>query len=98
MSANNHKLLEPRQREYSLDNAADKAAYDDMLNECAGEVRIGSLVFDPARIVEELDPIAYRCGFNDWADGGPDRWECPICGEIHDNEDAAKFCCQDEEA
>ena len=29
-------------------------------------VRIGTLEFEPARVLIECDPIAYRCLFNDW--------------------------------
>lgn len=43
--------------------------YDDMLNEISGPVRIGTLEYDAARVLREVDPIAYRTGFVDWADG-----------------------------
>lgn len=39
--------------------------YRDLLNECYPEVQIGYLTFLPSRIVEELDPIAFRCGVAD---------------------------------
>ena len=42
--------------------------YDDMLNDTQGPVEICYLIFDPAEILKKLDPIAYRCGFNDWLD------------------------------
>ena len=42
--------------------------YDDMLNETCGMIEIGVMVFDAAQIIKNLDPIAYRCGFNDWLD------------------------------
>ena len=37
--------------------------YDDFLNE-EGTVRVAGLEFDPAQIVKELDPTAYRCGLS----------------------------------
>lgn len=43
------------------------AAYDEELNS-AGDIEVAGLLFSPARIIRELDPIAYRTGFNDWAD------------------------------
>ena len=43
-------------------------AYEDMLDECYGTVEIAGFTFDTARALRELDPIAYRCGFNDWCD------------------------------
>lgn len=42
--------------------------YDNFLNETSGEIVIAGIEFDPARILETLDPIAYRTGFNDWLD------------------------------
>lgn len=41
--------------------------YDDALDG-EGEVEVAGLTFYPSRIIEELDPIAYRCGFNDYMD------------------------------
>ena len=40
-------------------------AYDDMLNEVYPETPFG---IPASRILRECDPIAYRCGFADWAD------------------------------
>jgi hypothetical protein len=40
--------------------------YDDLLNECYGEIKLGDLVFSPAEIIKTLDPIAYRCGVADF--------------------------------
>lgn len=36
-----------------------------MLDE-SGPVKIGRLEFYPSRILRECDPIAYRCGLNDY--------------------------------
>lgn len=33
--------------------------------------------YSNAHILEEVDPVAYRCGLNDWADSFP----CVECGE-----------------
>ncbi len=44
------------------------SAYDDLLNEIYGPVRLGQFEFSPADIFFELDPIAYRCGLADWED------------------------------
>lgn len=89
------EIKEATQIDYDLDNADDKEMYDEMWNEGYGPVKIGSLTFDPAKIVEELDPIAYRCGFNDYVDGLPQRWECPECGARYEDSESAKWCCQD---
>jgi len=42
--------------------------YDEMLNECFEETTIAGLSYDTARALGLVDPIAYRCGFNDWLD------------------------------
>lgn len=42
--------------------------YRDMLDEYEPEVRVGGLSFCASRIVEELDPVAFRCGVCDYAD------------------------------
>ena len=43
--------------------------YDEMLDECYGPVKMGTFIFDASSVLRELDPTAYRCGFNDWLDG-----------------------------
>lgn len=40
--------------------------YDDMLDEVTGEIHIGNLTYLASRVLKEVDPIAYRVGFNDW--------------------------------
>jgi len=40
--------------------------YDDMLDECYPD-QVGNIL--ASRILKELDPIAYSCGFDDWLDG-----------------------------
>lgn len=40
--------------------------YRDMLDECEPEVNVAGLSFVPSRVVEELDPVAFRCGVNDY--------------------------------
>jgi hypothetical protein len=42
--------------------------YRDMLDECEPEVKVAGLSFCASRIVEELDPVAFRCGVCDYAD------------------------------
>lgn len=42
--------------------------YDDMLNECYEPVQVGGLTFDPADVIYNCDPIAYRCGLIDYID------------------------------
>ena len=40
--------------------------YDEMLDDCNPMVKIGNLEYSPSRVLKEVDPIAYRCGMNDY--------------------------------
>ena len=42
-------------------------AYDEALDS-EGTVTVAGMEFYPSRILEELDPVAYHCGYNDWVD------------------------------
>lgn len=44
------------------------ARYDEHLDEIYTPYNIGVLEFAPSRVLKELDPTAYRTGFNDWLD------------------------------
>ena len=66
--------------------------YIDMLNE-QGDITIGCLTFSPADILKQLDPVAYRCGLSDCQEYET-VYECPICGEEHEDEEDAEECCQ----
>lgn len=72
------KTLQAKIAEYkeALDNMdisetslADDDAYSDWLNEIYGPVYVGSLAYCASRVLRELDPIAYRCGFSDYLNG-----------------------------
>ena len=60
--------------------------YDDMLDACYPEVQIGVCTFSPSRVLSELDPIAYRCGFSDWTDSVSDEYE-EINGDYYRKEE-----------
>ena len=44
------------------------AAYDDMLNECYPDLTVAGMYYETSRALNELDPIAYKCGWLDWCD------------------------------
>lgn len=63
--------------------------FDEMLDEVYETVTLGSLEWEPSQVLAELDPIAYRCAFNDWTDSmaqdAPERTfekYCPSC-DVH---------------
>jgi methyl coenzyme M reductase subunit C-like uncharacterized protein (methanogenesis marker protein 7) len=47
-----------------------KEVYDEYIDdESNSEVNILGLTYSPSQVLKEIDPIAYRCYFNDWLDG-----------------------------
>jgi hypothetical protein len=42
--------------------------FDEMLDEIHETVKCGKLEWDMSRVLKEMDPTAYRCGFSDWLD------------------------------
>lgn len=48
----------------NLTDAFDR--YDEWLNN--QDVEVAGITFEAARVVRQLDPIAYRCGFADYCD------------------------------
>lgn len=50
-----------------LEPADVEQLFRDSLDE-EGDVQVGCLTFQRSRIVEELDPVAFRCGVCDYVD------------------------------
>jgi len=74
----------------------DEDDYKEMLD-CDGPVNVCGMQFDPSRILEELDPIAFRCGLNDFQEYY-DVYICPECDEEYEeDEEGAKYCCQSDD-
>ena len=40
--------------------------YDDMIDEIQGDVVILGMTYSASRVLKEVDPIAYNCGFSDF--------------------------------
>jgi len=43
-----------------------ESLYDDFLNECYPEIKIGCCIWAPSYVLSEMDPIAYSLGFDEW--------------------------------
>jgi hypothetical protein len=43
--------------------------FDELLYDCHGDVEICGMRYAASIILFSVDPIAYRCLFNDWLDG-----------------------------
>jgi hypothetical protein len=52
---------------FELDPDDYSDQFDELLDE-QGEVKIGNLGYYPSYILKNCDPIAYRCGLNDFID------------------------------
>lgn len=51
-----------------LDDANLHEQYSEMLDDAYPEIVFGSSTYYPSNVLAEVDPVAYRCGFNDWLD------------------------------
>ena len=58
---------ETQQSQIEIDPDEYLDEYDSLLDE-AGPVTVAGLEFYPSQILGKLDPIAYRCGLNDYVD------------------------------
>jgi hypothetical protein len=85
-----NEILEPIEIEVDKYTEED---YDQMLDECYGEVKMGSFTWNPSYVLKNLDLVAYRCGFSDYCETET-KYKCPICDTEHNDEDDAKWCCQ----
>ena len=47
-------------------NQCDDDSYDEYLDESADEINIGKMHYSPSEVLKNVDPIAYRCGYDDY--------------------------------
>ena len=59
------EVLREELNSFDKEEHFDHNQYDDMLDEIYGDF----MGMNASRILEECDPIAYRCGFSDYVDG-----------------------------
>lgn len=52
---------------FELDNDDYEESYKEAIDS-EGLVTVAGIKFDPSRILQEMDPIAYGCGLNDYVD------------------------------
>jgi hypothetical protein len=66
-----------------------EAQFDAMLDECYSFDKVGGPFAHmlPSRVLKELDPVAYRCGVNDYEDSC--EW-VEVGGEYYDGSEADK--------
>ena len=70
--------------------------YDEMLDECCGPVKIGTLEYSAAHTLKEVDPTAYRCGMVDYEDSlSQDGFTCDDCDAVFIDADGIPDVCDD---
>ena len=82
-----------------LDEDEIEQKFKDELDDTYGTVSFGDFSFEPSRILEELDPIAFRDGLSNAEEDLQEyetQYVCPVCNSHHDDEDEATYCCQEE--
>lgn len=64
-------------------------AYDEMLDECYSFESVGWPFkhFRPSKVLEKLDPVGYRSGYNDWLDSVSDQYYEASDGELYTAKD-----------
>jgi hypothetical protein len=79
--------------------------YREWLDSLNGEIRVGSITWDASYVLENLDPIAFRCGFSDYTDS-QDLHEISIDGKLYFSDKSEEdlleefqsdecYCCDD---
>lgn len=60
--------IEDFQGTLDLDDYETMAKYDDWIDELYGTIRLGETEWETAYVLSQIDPVAYRVGFNEWID------------------------------
>jgi len=42
--------------------------FNEMLDDCEGPVELCGMTYSASYVLREIDPVAYRCSFNDYVD------------------------------
>lgn len=61
----------PKLQDYELEEL-----YKEMLDEVYGVVKVAGYEYETSRTLQEIDPTAYRVGFNDWLDSLDNCEDC----------------------
>lgn len=65
------KKLEIKEKQAEIDSfeiEVSDSDYDDYLDEVNGEVEVCGMSYSASSVLKNVDPIAYRCGKNDYID------------------------------
>jgi hypothetical protein len=76
-----------------LDKIDTDELYDQMLDDCFSLESVGGPFahMSASRVLKEVDPVAYRCGKNDWEDSeSREQWE-EIEGDYYDKREVEEI-------
>ena len=59
---------EKQQSQIELDPDDYEDQFDESLDDSIPEIEIGCLTYSPSHVLKNVDPVAYRCGLNDFVD------------------------------
>ena len=51
-----------------ITEAEARNMFEEMLDDCEGPVELCGMTYSASHVLREVDPTAYRCGFNDYVD------------------------------
>ncbi len=54
--------------EHISQNNIDMNSYDEMLDDCYREFKVGNITYLTSQVFATIDPIAYDCGFDEYVD------------------------------
>lgn len=59
--------IEKEIQSFDVSEHVSEESYDEMLDDCYGEIEICGMSYMASDALKSVDPIAYRCGFHDYA-------------------------------
>ena len=63
-----NQIEELEQRKEELENNENEEEYDNYLDDCQGDINIGSLTYSASQVLKAVDEIAYNCGHSEYND------------------------------
>jgi len=72
------------------------------LNDTYNEISVAGVTFNPADVLQTMDPVAFRLQYDEWVEelgdevpGG--RYECGRCGYRWEDQEDAEGCCDEDD-
>lgn len=81
---NGAKKIEQEMDDFEMETGDYTDEYDDFIDEISGMVTVLGMEYYASTVLQEVDPIAYRCGLSDYV-GSLDRTESIEYKEMEEN-------------